>query len=93
VRPAAAQTRCAPHAHAAAVLHTLRTYWGAPIVLLVLAVGLALLGTLAFDPVPWSGWMAFAIVSVVISLLVVAELLTCILAFLVGLSFMLLFGI
>eukprot|EP00171_Calliarthron_tuberculosum_P009101 IDg9101t1 len=72
----------------------LRHNYGILIFLLVLAIGLALLGILspAFRNLKWKGWVAFAIVSVLLSLLVTNALPTEI-SMLLGLTAMLLFKI
>lgn len=73
-------------------LRFLRQNWGILLFLLILAVIYALLGTLAFDPLGWKGWVSFAILSVTLALLITNAVPTSV-AMLLGLTAMLFFKI
>lgn len=47
-----------------------RDNWGILLFLIACAGGLALLGTLAFGPLPWKAWMAFSILCLLLALLI-----------------------
>lgn len=73
-------------------LRTLRDNAPILIFLLVIAIGLALLGIFAFDPMPWDAWVSFAILSITLALLVTNAVATPV-AMLLGLTAMLVFKI
>lgn len=51
-------------------LRFLRENWGILLFLIFITIGLALLGTLKFDPLAWRGWVAFAFLVLVLALLI-----------------------
>lgn len=74
------------------VLQFSRHNWGILLFLLVVAIGLAVLGIFAFDPISWKAWLAFAIFILTLSLLISNAVATP-LAMLIGLTAMLVFQI
>lgn len=69
-----------------------KSNWGILLFLAFMAVGLAMLGLFAFDPLPWKAWIAFAILILTLSLLITNALPTAA-SMLLGLTAMLIFDI
>lgn len=74
------------------VLAFLRDQWGILAFLLFLAVGLAMLGIFAFEPISWEAWFSFAVLCITLALLITNAVATAV-AMLLGLTTMLVFKI
>lgn len=73
-------------------LRFLKENWGILLFLLVIAIGLAMLGIFAFEPLEWEAWLAFAVLIGVLALLITNALSTAV-SMLLGLTVMLVFKI
>lgn len=70
----------------------LKDNWGILLFNLFIAIGLAMLGIFAFEPLQWKAWMAFSILVITLSLLITNALPTAV-SMLLGLTAMLMFKI